>query len=85
MDLHGQIMNLRSNATPEGRFCARSDQYNEGHRAARHAAAELAARADAELLHLRTALEQIQAGINADARSVVIAREALKVRHLVSG
>lgn len=48
MNLHSKIMNLRSNATtPEGRFCARSNDYKEGHRDARHAAAELALKADA--------------------------------------
>ncbi len=51
MDLHGQIMNLRERQVPAG-----MDFYMLGHRDARHAAAELALKADACIDALRAAL-----------------------------
>ena len=59
MDLHGQIMRIRANVTADGKFRHRSDEYNEGHRDARHAAAELALKADAEIKRMRGALFEI--------------------------
>jgi hypothetical protein len=57
-DYHGRLMNLRTT----GR---RSVAYREGHRDARHAAAEIANEADAEIARLREteeALRKIKAG-----------------------
>lgn len=61
MDLHGQIMNLPGAGglseigTTQGEQLA----YKRGHRDARHAAAELALTADAEIERLRGALSEI--------------------------
>ena len=54
MSLHQQIMNLRTPPTPVG-----MDFYMLGHKDARHAAAELALKADAEIERLRNALREI--------------------------
>jgi hypothetical protein len=54
MNLHGQIMNLSCDTPRFGRTTTK--HYKEGHRDARHAAAELALAADAEIERLRAAL-----------------------------
>ena len=75
MNLHKQIMNL-----PLIRVDGGEDhpiEYKFGHRDARHAAAELALTADAEIERLRTALCEIA---NADMTTKgfqMLAREAL--------
>lgn len=59
MDLHGQIINLRVDAMPTLPLCGGSAAtrealaYKVGHRDARHAAAELALKADACIESLR--------------------------------
>lgn len=62
MDLHGQIMNLPQ--TPSGDFEKHAANpawrgYQIGHRDARHAAAELVLKADAEIKRLCAALYEI--------------------------
>lgn len=60
MDLHGQIMNIRVAPTELATSLYAGDTglaYKIGHRDARHAAAELALAAGAEIERLRAALE----------------------------
>jgi hypothetical protein len=57
MDYHGQIMNLPSKQIAGN--IARDMDYQLGHLAARHAAAELALQADAELTKLRTERDEL--------------------------
>ena len=57
MDLHGQIMNILADANKAGTDDARL-AYLHGHRDARHAAAELALKADACIEALRAIVEQ---------------------------
>jgi len=47
MNLHNEIMNI--NCTPGHAYAANQAAYKLGHRDARHAAAELALKADAEI------------------------------------
>jgi len=55
MNLHNEIMNIHCNP-----FCAKhSASYKIGHRDARHAAAELALKADAEIDRLMSSIESI--------------------------
>ena len=56
MSLHGEIVNILADANKAGTQDPRI-AYLHGHRDARHAAAELALRADAEIERLRAALE----------------------------
>jgi|CXWL01.1.fsa_nt_gi hypothetical protein len=49
MNLHGQIMNLRVPGTENGEPMGWSPAYLQGHKHARHAAAELALAADAKM------------------------------------
>jgi hypothetical protein len=58
MDLHGQIMNLRERQVPAG-----MDFYMLGHRDARHAAAELALKADAKRDELLALLSKALTGM----------------------
>lgn len=57
MDLHGQIMNLPARLPKDCAKMATSTAYKAGHKDARHAAAELALRADALVHELREVLE----------------------------
>lgn len=58
MDLHGQIMNLPARLPKDCAKMATATAYKTGHRDARHAAAELALRADALVHELREVLER---------------------------
>ena len=62
MTFHARIMNLSGESDPRdgGPF---ANGYKNGHRAARHAAAELALQADAEIDGLREALAFMVANI----------------------
>jgi hypothetical protein len=57
MTLHGKIMNLPARMPSECAKMAASTAYKAGHRDARHAAAELALKADALADELRDVLE----------------------------
>lgn len=60
MDLHSQLMNLPCNALHAGSPQADVQRaYQEGHKRARHDAAELANAADIELARLQGALAQL--------------------------
>lgn len=57
-ELHGQIiLNLRAENYPPGLQVDAATAYRMGHRDARHDAAELALKADAEILRLHSSLE----------------------------
>jgi hypothetical protein len=76
MDLHGQMMNLPCDASNlplgfEGAF-------KQGHKQARHAAAELALGADAEIARFREALIEIRDSDAAEDWCRETARDALK-------
>ena len=60
MNLHNLIMNIPCVSASSG--STKKANYNEGHRDARHAAAELALTADAEIVKLRKALQFAQSG-----------------------
>lgn len=60
MDLHGQIMNIPA-IVPKANSSNYEIVFKEGHKAARHAAAEIALKADAEIARLRDVLETIAA------------------------
>lgn len=62
MDMHGLIMNLPCEWAMRDWSNTR-EAYMYGHRDARHAAAELALMADAEIERLRTEVRNLQAGI----------------------
>ena len=53
MSLHGQIMNAQCNIPRAWSSRALGEAYRDGHRDARHAAAELALRGDAAAVALR--------------------------------
>ena len=63
MNLHGQIMNLpcRDDDALNAEYSDRRIAYKHGHRDARHAAAELALKADAQVEALHAALTAIAA------------------------
>lgn len=69
MNLHGRIMNIR--AVVPARLGVEGDKYRaferaaylDGHKAARHAAAEIAAEADAELETLRKRIAELELDI----------------------
>ena len=58
MNLHGQIMNLQCKPANMDAEPNQKLAYKVGHRDARHAAAELALKADAEIERLRKALQE---------------------------
>jgi len=64
MDYHGRIMNIGINPSSAGQCsqCQPMAAYTFGHRDARHAAAEIALEAQAEIARLREALEKIAKG-----------------------
>ena len=74
MGLHGRIINILADANKTGTDDPRI-AYLHGHRDARHAAAELAIAADAEIERLRAALQTISktAGTGAEARGIAFA------------
>ena len=83
MDLHGQIMNLPL-ASLAAHGTTHSREYKEGHRDARHAAAELALKADACIDALRDILDTGFAG-GPQAKRAREALAAMDGRVLVSG
>lgn len=90
MDLHGQMMNLRCVVPPDAQVWANYGYaYKVGHRDARHAAAEVALKADACVRALReivASAERNEAAVNTFL--LIDAREALAAldgRVLVSG
>jgi hypothetical protein len=65
MNYHRKIMNIGANALHAGSPRQDvQDAYMEGHKRARHDAAEIANFADAEILRLRAALEKYRGQIN---------------------
>ena len=75
MSLHGEIMNLP--AKPSISANASVDHaYRVGHRDARHAAAELALKADAEIERLRSALRNLDSRLRECAALGLAAAEA---------
>ena len=62
MDLHGQIMNILADANKAGTDDARL-AYLHGHRDARHAAAEMALKADAQIDALAEVVVDVLAGV----------------------
>jgi hypothetical protein len=62
MDLHGQIMNLPARLPSDCAKMATATAYKTGHRDARHAAAELALKADACVEALRDILMHVGEG-----------------------
>lgn len=94
MDLHGQIMNISDKVTENKNAMAGNAAfvaYKEGHRDARHAAAELALKADVCIDALRAIVEQQRTMLFDGSPSDDVmqsAREALAAlngRVLVSG
>jgi hypothetical protein len=71
MSLHNDIMDIQEKRLdsqfPDG---ISRVMYKEGHRDARHAAAELAIKADARIEALEAALQEIADGVFCDLRSV---------------
>lgn len=61
MNYHQRMMNI-----PLGDLIADSGQYRNGHRDARHAAAEIANEADAEVERLREVMAGVRARLNPD-------------------
>ena len=59
MSLHDEIMSLPVKSDVEGFTISARTNYKQGHRDARHAAAELAVQADAEIAQLRADLDRL--------------------------
>jgi hypothetical protein len=62
--LHNEIMNIRCDESNISIHASVSLAYKEGHRDARHAAAELAINSDAEIKRLRDFLHRVAIDIN---------------------
>jgi len=58
MSLHNEIMNIRCNEKHLVEYTELRTHYKSGHRDARHAAAELALKADAEINRLRALIDE---------------------------
>lgn len=90
MDLHAQIMNLPL-ASLAAHGTTHSREYKEGHRDARHAAAELASVDEcARVAPLRARVEWLENALqhiagSCDGRAAEVAAAALAGRELVSG
>lgn len=59
MDLHGDIMNIQALIPTEALEDGKVHAYKIGHKDARHAAAELALKADARIEELEEALKEL--------------------------
>jgi hypothetical protein len=66
MSLHDQIMNLPDRVAPEGESDAFCRGFKFGHKAARHAAAELALAADAEIERMRAELNAMDKALRCE-------------------